>query len=367
MTMEKTIKKKLKLFVSLQKERLWLEAMAKDGWFLDNITMGIFYTFQKGEPKNMMYEADRFNLPKKPTLEEIRHKEFFMDMADALGWKEVTHDESMTYYFCKEYKEGDINELYNDEESRRQRGRKFSTYYYKKAQELVFWTTFVIIVEFLVMLLNHAVPKLELLLDWYQYFALAYAVICNSVALLYWKLAKKTEDELALSREEWEKKQTNTRCKKRLIFTIRSLSRFLREQEKQGWILTDASAIKYYFTKKEDKHQIYTMDSKWLTNKRRKEKEQEVFKDSKDWEGMNNDWQVQSLKDAEEKGWQFVCALENRAVIYRGDAEAVEPLNDAKYDNSLRGISLIGVYGLILLISGLIGGICGFISGISSF
>ena len=82
--MEKTTKKKLKLFASLQKERLWLEAMARDGWFLENITLGIFYTFQKGEPKNMMYEADRFNLPKKPTLEEIRHKEFFMDMADEL-------------------------------------------------------------------------------------------------------------------------------------------------------------------------------------------------------------------------------------------------------------------------------------------
>ena len=364
--MEKTIKKKLKLFLSLQKERLWLESMAKEGWFLENITLGIFYTFEKGEPKNMMYEVDRFNLPKKPTLEEIRHKEFFMDMAEELGWKEVTHDESLTYYFCKEYKEGEINELYNDEESRNQRGRKFTSFYYKKAKELVFWSTFVVIVELAIMLLYKAMPQLKELLDWYNYFALAYVAIGNSLALLYWKLARQIEEELSLSREEWKKKQADTKCNKKLIFTIRALSRFLREQEKQGWILTDASATKYYFVKKENTHQIYTMDSKWLTNKRRREREQEVFKDSKDWEGMNNDWQVQSLKDAEEKGWQFVCALENRAVIYRGYEETVQALNDPKYDNSLRGVSLIGVYGLILLISGLLGGICGFISGMSS-
>lgn len=213
------------------------------------------------------------------------------------------------------------------------------------------------------MLLDNVLPRLGLLLEWYNYFALAYAVICNSFALFLWKLAKRTEEELAMTRKEWKKKQTDTKCKKKLIFTIRALSRFLKEQEKQGWILTDVFATKYYFIKKENTHQIYTMDSKWLTNKRRRERQQEVFKDNKDWEGMNNDWQIQSLKDAEEKGWQFVCALENRAVIYRGNAEAVEPLNDAKYDNSLRGISLIGVYGLVMMISGLIGGIFGFISG----
>lgn len=361
--MEKNSKKKIKLFVSFQKERLWLEEMAQKGWFLVNINGGMYYTFEKGEPKNMMYEIDRFNLPKKPTLEEIRHKEFFMDMAEELGWKEVTHNEALTYYFCKEYNEEDINELYNDEESRRHRAKKFSSFYHKKAQEMVVCVTFVVLIDFLTMLLSNILPELESLLSWYNYFVLGYAVLANSLALAYWKIGKKTEEELLLDRQEWKKKRENTKCKKKLIFTIRRLKRFLREQEENGWILTDVSATKYYFVRKEDKHQIYTMDSKWLMNKRRKEKQEEVIKDKKDWEGMNNDWQVQSLKDAEEKGWKFVCALENRAIIYRGDAEMVEPLNNAKYDNSLRGISLIGAYGFILLVSGLVGGIIGFVSG----
>ena len=46
--------------------------------------------------------------------------------------------------------------------------------------------------------------------------------------------------------------------------------------------------------------------------------------------------------------------------IYRGETEVVEPLNEAKYDNSLRAVSLIGEFGLV--ICGLIGGIIGFFS-----
>ncbi len=357
--MEKKLKK-FKCMVSYQKERLWLEDMAKQGWFLENITLGTFFTFKAGEPKNMMYEIDRFNLPKKPTLEEIRHKEIFMDMATELGWREVTHDETLTYYFCKEYKEGDINELYNEEESRKQRGAKFSGFLNEKSQELIFWSAVILLLDILILLLD-SFTEIKVPM-WYNSFALVYVTICSVTALIQWKIGRLAEEELSLSRAEWMKRQDTTRYKKvnKLIFRVRSLKRFLKEQEEQGWILTGITFKQYYFAKKDEAHQVYTMDSKWLTNKRRKARQLEKFNDKKDWIGMNNDWQVQSLKDAEEKGWQFVCALENRAVIYRGDADRVIPLNDAKYDNSLRGISLIGDYGLGLLIAGIIGGICGF-------
>ncbi len=56
-----------------------------------------------------------------------------------------------------------------------------------------------------------------------------------------------------------------------------------------------------------------------------------------------------------------MCALENRAVIYRGDAKEVEPLNDAKYDNSFRGISLVGDYGLMMILAGIFGAVVGFL------
>ncbi len=357
--MEKKLRK-VRFIVSYNKERLWLEEMAKNGWFLKNISLGCIYTFEAGEPRNMMYEIDRFNLPKKPTLEEIRHKEIFMDVASELGWSEVTHDETLTYYFCKEYKEGDINELYNDEESRKQRGKKFSLFLYNKIKELIFWMAVIASLDIVVVVLDSFMEGITPV--WYHYFTLVYTVLCSVISLFYWKIAKQSENELSLSRAEWMKLQDADKYKKekKMILTIRGLNRFLKKQEEAGWILTGVTLRTYFFEKREENHQIYTMDSRWLTNKRQKEKNQQGFKDKKDWTGLNNDWQVQSLKDAEEKGWQFVCALENRAVIYRGDAENVTPLNDAKYDGSLRGISLIGDYGLMLLIAGMIGGLIGF-------
>lgn len=360
MDMEKQEMKKIKFFASLRQECQWLEEMAVQGWFFKNITWGSLYTFERGEPKNMMYEVDRFNLPKKPTLEEIRSKELFMDMAEEMGWSEVTHDEMLNYYFCKEYEEGEINELYNDETSRKQRASKYPAYFQKKAKEAVFWGDILVLLDIIIRIWSIFMPELKM--PWYDAFVLVYVLASNTLAQYCWSLGARMEAELLLSRSEWEAKQKSTdKTVRKLIFTIRGLNRFLRKEEEQGYLLTGVTLTKYFFVKKETSRQIYTMDSKWLTNKRQKERQGERFQDKKDKMGLNNDWQVQSLKDAESRGWQFVCALENRVVIYRGDAERAEPLNDAKYDNSMRGISLVGDYGLTVIMAGLLGGIVGFI------
>ena len=109
------------------------------------------------------------------------------------------------------------------------------------------------------------------------------------------------------------------------------------------------------------------MDSKWLVNRRRQAHGEKKIEDAKDFSGLNNDWEIQSLHDAEERGWSFVCALENRSIIYKGEAGMVTPLNDAKYDNSLRWISLIGQYGFILLLCGMLGAVIGFVSELLGF
>ena len=111
--MKEQILKKTKFIMSIQEECRWLEEMAQKGWFFTNITMGVRYTFKKGEPRKVVYDIDRFDIPKKPTLEDINAKEIFMEMAEDMGWKEVTHDETMTYYFVKDYEEGGINEIHN--------------------------------------------------------------------------------------------------------------------------------------------------------------------------------------------------------------------------------------------------------------
>ena len=94
--------KKFKFFIKINKERDWLEEMALKGYMLEDIKMGMFYTFRQDTPKHMLYEMDRFNLGKNPAREEMLAKKNFIEMATESGWREVTHDESLNYYFTKE-------------------------------------------------------------------------------------------------------------------------------------------------------------------------------------------------------------------------------------------------------------------------
>ena len=357
---KKNRKKVFKLWISYQKERKWLEDMALEGWFLENLSLGVIYTFVQGEPKRVLYDIDRFNLPKKPTLEEIRHKEIFLEMAQEMGWQEVTHDESMTYYFAKEYEEGGINELHNDPESRRYRAEKFRLFLWEYGKKLTFWSAVIALFGVFAKLIQTALH--DFFLGWYDWFALFYVVFCCFTAVGSWRLGIRCQRELSLTRQEWEESvdpKTHKREKK-LIFTVRKLKRFLQMQAKEGWVLTGVTPTQYFFEKQDSANQIYTMDSRWLVNKRRLVLHEKRITDSKDISGLNNDWQLQSVQDAQEKGWTFVCALENRSIIYRGDPENIQPLNDERYDRKLRWISLIGEYGFVILISGLVGGIAGF-------
>lgn len=361
--MSKLKTKKMKFFSSYMKENLWLEDMAKEGWFLKNIVWGTIFTFEKGKPKHILYEVYRFNLPARPTLEEIRHKDVFLDMAKELGWQEVTHDEGLTHYFCKEYVEGEINEMCNDEDSRFQRAEKFSDYIHAWGQKLIFWITILNLLNIIIRMLH---PVIDLSsLNWFTVFVHIYTVFCCIYALWMWGVAKMLKKELSMTKQEWRSYRDKSRykCVKKLILTNRGLNRFLRKEEAAGWILAGAGSLKYSFERKEGKDQVYTLDSRWLTNRRLEQRNKNCINDPKDYLGMNNDWQLQSVKDAEERGWTFVCALDARAVIYKGDAGVVEPLNDAKYDNSLRTVSLLGAYGVTLFISGLIGGILGSFMG----
>ncbi|MCM1026307.1 MAG: DUF2812 domain-containing protein [Roseburia sp.] len=359
---------KFKWLVSYQKERAWLEGMAEQGWFLENIRLGVFYTFKKGEPKKVLYDIDKFLLPKKPTLEEIRQKEMFLEMARELGWREVTHSEDMTWYFARDYEEGGVNELHNDPESRKYLAAKCRQALWDEGKKMVFWGAVIAGCNLFVKLLE-LLSGMALGLGWFDWFTLIY-VLCTSVlALQIWRLGVRLEKEMSLSREEWriQNDPMTHKVVRKLILTNKGLNRFLSSQEKQGWLLTSVTPVRYFFEKSEGGNKVYTMDCKRLTNKRRKAENQEKLADGKDVLGMNNDWELQSVREAEAKGWSFVCALENRAVIYRGEEGQTQPLNDAKYDNSLRWISLIGEYGFYLLCCAALGALAGFLAGFYRF
>ncbi len=355
-------KKIIKIYFSYQKELKWLEEMAENGWDLDNISMGMLYRFVRKEPRRTVYDIDRFHLSKKPSLEEIRRKEMFMEMACEMGWKEVTHDASMVYYFSKEYEENGVNCLHNDEESRIYRAEKFREYLVQEARKLIFCAMVTSCMCFLLIMLGSQV-------EWFYWFAMVYMTLCNIQALVYWRFGVNSRKELALTREEWERSKDPSLHKTvhRLLLTNRGLNRFLSKQSTLGWTLTGVTPTRYYFERCKGTEQVYTMDSKWLVNRRRRAHGEKKIEDAKDFSGLNNDWEIQSLHDAEERGWSFVCALENRSIIYKGEAGMVTPLNDAKYDNSLRWISLIGQYGFILLLCGMLGAVIGFISELLGF
>ncbi len=353
--------RKYRLFTSYQKECRWLEQMALEGWFLIDIRVGVCYTFEKGEPCRLLYDVDQFRLSKNPTLEEIHRKEIFLEMASELGWREVTHDEGMVYYFAKQYEEGGINELHNDLQSRRQRAAKFREILEREANRLIFWGTVVLLVDLAAKLVQ--LHQRDLIGGWYDWIALLYVIFANLCGIWFRRYAVRCEKELRISRAEWESRMDPSGGKtvSKLILTNRGLRRFLEKQAAEGYALTAMTALKYSFEKNASGRQIYAMDSKRLVNSRLRTRHRQAIEDGKDWNGWNNDWEIQSVHDAEEAGWHFVCALETRAIIYRGAEGCVGPLNDPRYEKGFRGVSLIGKYGLVLLCSGTLGAILGFL------
>lgn len=351
--------KKTRWLMSMQKECEWLEEMAAKGYFLTNITMGIHYTFEKGEPKRMCYDVDRFSLSAKPTLEEIRHKEMFLEMAEQMGWKEITHDESQNYYFAKEYVEGEINELHNDKESRVYRARKFGNFYREQTKSVLTWA-FVIVVMDLIFHLIGILLK-ENPVKWFDWFTLFYVAGMLGFYFYGMRISNQLEKELSVTREEWKQMMDpkRNRTERKFILTMKGLNRYLNKKLQQGWLLTGVTPLSYTFVKTDAEPLIYTVDTKNMTNKRWKEKKH--FSDSKDWLGVNADWQAQSVADAEEKGWKFVCALENRSIVYAGNPDKVEQLNDSKDEKGIRFVSMIGAYGVFLACCMLAGGVVGFL------
>lgn len=311
--------KKVKFFVSLRKEKLWLEQMATQGYLFKNITWGgVRYTFEVTEPKKMVYEIDRFNLPKNPTLEEIRHKEEFFAIAEELGWEEITHDVDMNYYFGKEYDEHGINELYNDEEMREIHAKKYRDRYTQATKEVSIIALIVGIACIAFSILKDTKSLTFALI--YALFAIAFQFISSYFGNLYF-------NELSLPVEEWYRRQEDERNYKmtfRIFFTSRGLEKYFSRQSKEGWHIQKMTTFRFWFKKGEPEIQYYAIDSHSSVNMRLKKKHKKALHDGKDINLQNNDWQYQSVKDAENKGWHFLCATGNIAILYTRDKEPDE-------------------------------------------
>jgi hypothetical protein len=140
---------KWKFFLSILKERDWLEKMAETGWLLEKIDIGMRYHFKKIEPAQKVYEIDCFPIPMSgnATKQEVMARKTAFDIAKQTGWEIVTHDESMNYYFVKDKAGDESDELYNDDESKRQRAEKFHRRYaYEQPRMLLSLIVFITVI-----------------------------------------------------------------------------------------------------------------------------------------------------------------------------------------------------------------------------
>lgn len=358
--MENNTIKKTKLFLSIMKEKIWLEQMALEGYKLIKMTMGMRYTFEKIEPTRLIYEIDRFNLPKNPTLSEIKSKADSLSMAEEMGWQIAVHDEDLNYYFYKEYVEGDINELYNDQESRLVRAEKYRKRYSIAAKQML---NIIILINAMIILVGAVNGfSFDKIGSAYTWLIVGCTIYCTIMIMFFNKISDLYYKEFSMTKEEWLQENdyfnNNTKKVTKLILKSKSLQEFLKKEGENGWHPKKISFLKYTFVKGSGGEYQYIMDSKYLTNMRLKAIGANIIKDSKDIGDIGNDWQVQSVNDAEQLGWEFVSAIENKMILYRAPKENnVEQLNQ---NGKMPHIGILSYkVSLIFVISGGVGFLIG--------
>ncbi len=194
--------KRIKLFMSLAKERDWLEEMAEHGWLLTNITGGFIYTFKETTPCKKVYEAERFAVSTNPTVSDLTAKTRAIDVATQFGWEVVTHDENMNYYFVKDKAGDESDKFYDAEEIRRERAERYRRFLTLEQPlnmllgEIIISIVYIILCLFVI---NDAVTQRNLLLI---YLLLTTFEFIGIFFNMCW--GQRNYTELCMSREEWE-------------------------------------------------------------------------------------------------------------------------------------------------------------------
>lgn len=311
--------KKVKFFLSLFKERDWLEEMATKGWLLKDMTLGVIYHFEEIEPTEKVYEIDRFTVLRKPKKNMLLARKTALDIASQSGWDVVTHDEDMNYYFVKDKAGDESDEFYDDAELRRERAEKYRRHLtYDVIIELLGVVLFVSAVYLLGFgLLDFLGKSTEAIhgLAWVYLVCVSLLGGFSFFALWY---ADWIYEELCLSREEWE--QRKRLGEKGKFSKTQNLLSFLREKNAQGLALTDYSDGKYLF-EETDKNFQYEIDTKQALKKRLKAQGKKYRMERKDWNLQSFQWYEMSIAEAQSKGLELVCIIDGETLVYKRSCE----------------------------------------------
>lgn len=304
--------KKWKYFTSILKERDWLEEMARQGWLLKDMTLGVRYEFEQIEPAEMVYEIERFSVQGKPTKEKIFARKTALDIAEQAGWRVITHDESMNYYFVKEKAGDESDEFYDDEELRRARAEKFSKEY---GQDLMVPQLKSMLVFTICFLLYFAIMSaLGQSFAGLAWLYIVYMVIDIAYTLWILKISNLWRDELSFSREEWEYKKRFGEQKK--FKKTAELLSYLQGKADNGLALTAYDKELYLF-EETDKSYQYEIDTMKAFKNRCKAKGEEFKNEEKDWTDRRLKWYEQSMAEAQSMGFELVTIIEGDTIVYR--------------------------------------------------
>lgn len=351
--------------MSIIEEKIWLENMSLEGWKLKEITLGVNYTFEKIAPTKLIYEVDRFDYSKHPSKKEITEKNNFFNMSSEMGWEIVAHDEDLNYYFCKKYEDNEVNELYSDYESRANRAEKFRNRYITN-QSLMH--TLGLISNITAIILGIILGGKSSFCYIFYTFVVGYNIFVLGSCKLLEKTQKNIYNDLLLTTDEWIRKnhieKENIITKRKIFFSTKNMIKYLNKMSQEGYELLSISNTRLVFEKAEGINnrecKYYQFDTLNQINKRRKEKGLDKFSDKKDINEINIDWLSASVKEAQEIGAEYVCAISNKMAVYRSNNKSTRINQKETWYAQV----MIGMLGKCVIIGGIIGFIIGFVSSI---
>lgn len=309
--------KKWKFFVSLLKERDWLEEMAEKGWLLTDMTFGMYYHFKEIEPAKKVYEIDRFTVSGRPGKQELTARKTALDIAKQSGWEVVTHDEDMNYYFVKDKAGDESDEFYDDEELRRERAEKFRKRYAFEETGLLLGMLLGLSVVYILLFLFVGAKGGRLTVFMWVYIVAAIIIVADS----FWLVCSGQQiyEELCLSREQWENRKKYG--EKKTFRTVGQLLSYLKEKNEQGLMLADYEKGCYLF-EESNKFYQYEVDTKYALKRRLKEQGKKYSREKKDWSGQSVQWQEMSIAQAEKAGLELAAVIDGEVLIYRRECDA---------------------------------------------
>ncbi len=303
---------KIKFFLSILKERDWLEDMARQGWLLNNINMGIVYHFTPIEPCEKVYEVERFAITSRPTVTDLTAKARALDITSQFGWQQVTHDENMNYYFVKDKAGDETDEFYDTPELRLERAGRYRQHHsVEGAFDLLkgwFGLTFLYILLFII---SSDTPDMQRGMMWLYIILTIFELLCIYGSM---KLGQQYYTEFSMSRSEWE--QYKKHRDKKYFNKVQQLRSYLQEKSEFGLSLKCYEDGHFIFEEDTQRYN-YFVDTRTSLKKRLKLEGKSFEDESKDIQVQSLKWYETSIANASQYGLYPVAVIDKKVLIYK--------------------------------------------------